>query len=280
MTRRSSGVCPRSTRAAATCASSGPVPSTTQRGPRRVTPRAPGTRLSQSSVVEVAAEHHLLERVVADDQAARRVRGDDPALVDDGDAVAEALGLVHEVRDQDDRGAAVADLLDEVPGDPPRGGVEPRGHLVEEDDLGRADERQSDEQPLALPAGEAREGSVPLLREPPLLDAASASPRRRARATRRGRAPPTPSCGRGGAIPAVGSPCARAGRRRDGPGPCRARAPCRPSACAAPARTRRWSSCRRRWTRAGRRSRPARPRTTRRRPPRRDGRRPCAGVPR
>ena len=89
--------------------------------------------------------------------------------VNDRHPVAEALGLVHEVRDQHDRRATVADRLDELPGDVTGARVEPGGHLVEKHDLGLADEGQGDEQPLPLPAGEARKRSVPLLGEPPLL---------------------------------------------------------------------------------------------------------------
>ena len=63
----------------------------------------------------------------------------------------DVLGLVHEVRDEHDRGAALADPSDEVPGDPACGRVQTGGHLVEEHDLRVVNERKRDEQPLALP---------------------------------------------------------------------------------------------------------------------------------
>jgi hypothetical protein len=52
----------------------------------------------------------------AGDEPGRVVDGADPPAVDQGGAVAEPFGLSHEVGDQQDRYALVADAADEVPG--------------------------------------------------------------------------------------------------------------------------------------------------------------------
>ena len=55
-----------------------------------------------------ALGHRELDDVLGAERAnelARRAERDDPPLVDDGDAVAERLGLVHVVRRQEDRAA-------------------------------------------------------------------------------------------------------------------------------------------------------------------------------
>jgi hypothetical protein len=87
-------------------------------------------------------------------EAGGGVQRDHAAVVDQGDAVAEPFGFLHEVGDQDDRHAAVADVLDQLPGVPARLRVQARGHLVQHRDLGPADQGQRDRQPLPLPAGQ------------------------------------------------------------------------------------------------------------------------------
>ena len=79
------------------------------------------------------------------------------AVVHHGDAVAEPLGLVHVVRDEDDRRAAVAGKLDQLPGLAARDRIEPLGQLVEEDELRTVHERKGEEEPLALTARERSE---------------------------------------------------------------------------------------------------------------------------
>ena len=80
--------------------------------------------------------------------------GDEAAVVDDADAVAQGLGLVHVVGGHEDRGAALADGADHVPHGQAGLGVERGGELVEEDELGPVDQGQGDEHALALAAGE------------------------------------------------------------------------------------------------------------------------------
>lgn len=91
----------------------------------------------------------------------RGVERDQPAVVDDGHAFTQRLGLLHEVGHQHDRGAAVPDAPDQPPGLPPRGGVERRGQLVEEHHLGFTQQGQGEEQALALPARQRPEGAPP-----------------------------------------------------------------------------------------------------------------------
>ena len=104
------------------------------------------------------------------DDRRRRAVGDHPPAVHDHDAVAEALGLLDVVGDEHDGGAGVADVADDVPGVAAGEWVEVLGELVEEDDLGTADEGQSDEQPLPLAAGERTVVAPQQRSELPLLD--------------------------------------------------------------------------------------------------------------
>ena len=95
----------------------------------------------------------------------RGVDRDDPAVVEQRDPVAQALGLLHEVRDEDDRHALVSDALDQRPRVTPGLGIESGGELVEHRELWPADERQRDRQPLALSPGELREARLALAGE-------------------------------------------------------------------------------------------------------------------
>ena len=82
-------------------------------------------------------------------------RGDDLAAGDDRDPVGEALRLVHVVGGEEDGLAEVAQAGDHLPGLAPRRGVEAGRRLVEEEQLGVADQRQADVEPALLAAGEA-----------------------------------------------------------------------------------------------------------------------------
>ena len=75
---------------------------------------------------------------------------------DHGDAIGEPLGLVHVVRGQEDRLAELAEVVDHVPGCPSRRGIEAGCRLVEEDQLGVADQGEPEVEPAPLAAGEAR----------------------------------------------------------------------------------------------------------------------------
>ena len=70
-----------------------------------------------------------------------------------------------------------ADAAHEIPDRAPRLRIEPRRQLVEEDDFGIVDERERDEEPLLLAAGQRHEPRVALVAQTELLDQRSPSTR-------------------------------------------------------------------------------------------------------
>ena len=84
-------------------------------------------------------------------QLGRRARRDQPAAVDDQDAVGEPFRLLELVRRQQHAHALVAQLADDRADDQPPGGIDASGGLVEEGDLGAAHQRQRQREPLLLP---------------------------------------------------------------------------------------------------------------------------------
>src|SRR5437588_642256 len=112
----------------------------------------------------------LAARGAVDDAIVRRADAElawwpdreDPPLLDDRDAVGESLGLVEVVRRQQDRLSEVAQRGDRRPGGAPGLRVEAGGGLVEEDQLGVADERKGEVQPPQLSAGEPAAAHVRL----------------------------------------------------------------------------------------------------------------------
>ena len=86
--------------------------------------------LEERDVVAVDVKDDPHAGRVRGDQTPRTVEGDDLAPVHDRDTVAQPLGLFHEMGDEHDGRAALADLMDEVPGHAPGGRVEAGGHLV------------------------------------------------------------------------------------------------------------------------------------------------------
>ncbi len=99
-----------------------------------------------------------------------RVGVDDPSVIDDGDAVAEALRLLHQVRREQHGLAAIADAPHEIPDCAARLRIQTGRELVEEHELGIVDEGERDEQPLLLPARERHEPGLPLVAEAELLE--------------------------------------------------------------------------------------------------------------
>ena len=85
-------------------------------------------------------------------QLLRRPLGDDPAVVDDRQAVAQLVGLLEVLRGQEDGRALGVDAAHLVPDRQPRGRVEPGRRLVEEQHLGRVDERAGEVEPPLHPA--------------------------------------------------------------------------------------------------------------------------------
>ena len=159
-------------------------------------------------------EAEPLLRVDSGDDARWGVERDDPAAVEDGDAVREALRLLHEVGDEEDGDAAVTDRLDELPRVAAGLRVEARRQLVEDRDLRLADEGERDREALLLPAGEVPVGGVALLGQAQLVDERASIGRVARRRRRRARPPPPRSCGRGARSPGAGRRRPRGGRSR------------------------------------------------------------------
>ena len=81
---------------------------------------------------------------------------------DDPDAIGELRGLVEVVRGEHDRGALGLQTADEVPELPARVRIEPRRRLVQEQQLGPADDAERDIDPPLLPARELRDACLRL----------------------------------------------------------------------------------------------------------------------
>ena len=117
---------------------------------------------------------------------------DQAPVLDDGDAIAEPLGLFHQVRREEHRRAAVPDVGHELPDRAARLRIEAGRELVEEHDLGLVDQRERDEQPLLLAAGERHEPGVALALEAEPRQERVAFGDAASRATPRDPPPPTP----------------------------------------------------------------------------------------
>src|SRR5258708_1654842 len=111
---------------------------------------------------------------VPGDERRRRIDVHDSSVVDDGDAVAEALRLLHQMRRHEDGLAAIANAADEIPDGTARLRIESRGELVEKHELRIVDERERDEQPLLLAARQVHEPGVALVGEAELLEQTAA----------------------------------------------------------------------------------------------------------
>ena len=93
---------------------------------------------------------------------------------------ASSGGLVHVVRRQDERHAALAQLAQAVPDEQARGRVEPGRRLVEEQHLRRVHQRAGDHHALRLAAGEEVGLVLGAVEQPELLEQL-VGPRARAR---------------------------------------------------------------------------------------------------
>ena len=225
-------------------------------------------KLAQQAVVEGGRGNEAHARPAAGPrgQAGRAVERDDMSGVDQGHPVAQPLGFLHEVRHQEDRHPAVPHALDEVPGVAPGLRIEPRRHLVEHGDLRPADQGQRDGQPLALAAGQGPVVVLALAGQTERVDQLPDVGRVASRRTGRGRGSPRPAACAAARSPGAGRRRSRADPPGLGPGPGPSRGSIPHLVTGGPARTRPWWSCPHRSGRGCRRSRPRRPRTTRRRP--------------
>jgi hypothetical protein len=109
-------------------------------------------QVGEQPIVQIGGrlEAQALLRVYSGDEPGRGVERNHASGIDDGDPVAQVLGLLHEVGDQHDRHAAVANALDEIPGIVPSGRVEASGQFVEDGDARVADQGERDRQALLL----------------------------------------------------------------------------------------------------------------------------------
>jgi hypothetical protein len=90
----------------------------------------------------------------------------DPTGGDDRHAIGQRLGLIHVVGGEEDGLAQVAQAADHVPGLPPGRGVEAGGRLIQEEQLGIADQGQGHVEAPLLPTRERRGAGVGLLAQP------------------------------------------------------------------------------------------------------------------
>src|SRR5215213_6027681 len=94
-----------------------------------------------------------------------RPLGDDPAVVDERDPVAQLLGLFEVVRREQDRRALGVDPLDVVPELEPQLDVDARGRLVEDQQPRPVHQRAREDQPPLHPARQRARAVVALGRE-------------------------------------------------------------------------------------------------------------------
>ena len=103
-------------------------------------------------------------------ERAGRALGDDQAVAQHDHAIGERRRLVQVVRGQEHGRAGRGELADRLPRAAARLGIEAGGRLVEEEQLGRARERERQVEPTALAAGEGAHAPVGVVREPDALE--------------------------------------------------------------------------------------------------------------
>src|SRR5579863_2360470 len=119
-------------------------------------------------------KHHSSHGAVTRHQFLGTSNIDDFAVLDDGDAVAQALGFLHQMSGHEDRFAAVADAAHQIPDCSPGLRVEPGGQLIQKNYFRIVDQSQGDEQALFLPARQSHEPGIPLIVEAELFQQALA----------------------------------------------------------------------------------------------------------
>ena len=115
--------------------------------------------------VRIEAQLEDLWGAVPLDQLTRGSLGGEPAVVHDHQPVAQLLGLVHVVRGQDQRDAALLEPEQPVPHHVPGLRVQAGGGLVEDQDLRLVDERAGDGQAALQAAGQRVDLTVGAVRE-------------------------------------------------------------------------------------------------------------------
>jgi len=126
------------------------------------------------SKLVVRGKHNRSLRAVSADEFLRAANVDQAAVLDNRDAIAETLSLLHQMSGHEDGLATFADITHQIPNGPPGLRVEPRGEFIEKHDLRIVDQRQGDEQPLLLASRERHEPGVPLVGKTELFQQAIA----------------------------------------------------------------------------------------------------------
>ena len=118
-------------------------------------------RRSGRQTVDLEAEDRLALDAAL--ELGRRARGEDPAVVDDGDVLAQLVGLGHVVGREEDRAAwDGGPPLDDQLADRPGGGdVEAERRLVEEEDPGVVEQAAGKVHLLSLAGRERRDTLEP-----------------------------------------------------------------------------------------------------------------------
>src|SRR2546427_7087941 len=105
--------------------------------------------------------HHVV-RAQRRNQLLGSSLGDDLAVIHDRDAIAEALGFLHIVRREQHRPAVRTEAADDFPQLPARLRIQAGRRLIEEQQLGFADERARDGEALLLTARERHDARLAL----------------------------------------------------------------------------------------------------------------------
>jgi len=85
---------------------------------------------------------------VATEQLVEGALGDDFSVIDDGHSVADLLDLAQQMRVEEDRRAALAKRADDLAHVVTADGIERAGGFVENDEVGRAEERDAESESL------------------------------------------------------------------------------------------------------------------------------------
>ncbi len=118
----------------------------------------------------VGGQDHRSRGAVAPHQVRRAAYVDNLSVLDDGHAVAQPLGLLHQMSGHKDRFATVANATHQIPDGAARLRIQTRGQLIQKYHFGIVDQRQCDEQPLLLAAGKRHEPGVPFAGETQLFE--------------------------------------------------------------------------------------------------------------
>ena len=149
---RSSRSAPPSRSSSSTCCAAAATRPTCSGWRRRAEPPSVGVTCRpapRSAAASACAVEPADERALAGEQHVEALVGDDAAAADDDEAVDRGLHLAEQVAGQQHRAAAAGEVLQEVAHPADALGVHAVGRLVEDQDLGVAEQGGADAEPLA-----------------------------------------------------------------------------------------------------------------------------------